>query len=230
MSMSFELDLTQNTEPGAARLVRLQEALRRVSVLYEYEILVSFQELSPWHRSGSESYLASAAIEVVPPTGGIECRSFVAKAIVSWTPDISRRVEQLCNRYHTLESLGVHIPILYSADRGVIYQGLIPCALTYDAMVKSPPLLAEFSEIAATLDFLGAHPTNFVRDLMTDHQHVYYVDVGEDLGELGGEPCECAKDQMIAFVGPDVGNSCEEVYLRRKWHLTSALPHHQRRK
>ena len=190
--MSFETDLLRG--PSAlGRLERLQQALQSIRVLQDGDTLIGFRELMPWHRSGGETYLAAAVAEVRSDSGCIDNRAFVAKAIVSWTPDIHGRVMQLCDRYRTLEATGVRVPYIYSSGEGVIYQALIPHNLSPGLLAGRPDLLRELSQLSATLDSLGAQPLNFVRDVMTDLRHLYYVDVGQDLGELTGSPTDCAE-------------------------------------
>ena len=176
------------------------------------EELVAFVEVQEWHRSGAETYLAAASAQVRLPHGPVTSREFVAKAIVSWTPDLARRAEEMTRRYRVLADCGVRVPRLFAVRDAVIYQEFIPHHVTCEAVAGSEPLLREVCMIAAALDALGAQPTDFLRDLMCTSTEVYYVDVGEDLGGLFGAATQRARQQLLDFLPETLRPRGEQLY------------------
>jgi nucleoside-diphosphate kinase len=115
--------------------------------------------------------------------------------------------------------MGVHTPTEYGPSGGVIYQVYVPDVVNQEAISRNSLLLGELCHIAAVLDWIGWQPLDFLRDLRADAMHVYYVDVGEDLGDPGGMRLGIAKKQLLAFLHEGQIGQAESLYERHWYNL-----------
>lgn len=181
---SFTEGLVEKIE-GDSLVERISIALRQLNVLEDGEELFAYSEIKDWQRGGDESFYAAADVKVSRDDEVIS-RPFVSKAIISMCIDIT--IKNMVKRKDILEKAGVKVPHFYSVGNGCINQQYLPFTV-YETIKEgrmTDGMLDQLIDIAAAVDKVGFLTMNYVSDLMTDMEDVYYVDFGSDLGEPGG--------------------------------------------
>ncbi len=182
MTWSLESELCTAAE-GATTL---EDALRRLGVLGGEELLTGYQVLADWRRGGAETHIYRFAVFVEAGS-----RDLVLKAI---TPDpgaisVEMTLAALVERRAILSAHGIATPTLFYHGRGVILERWIPESLADAVDIAAgnrlQNLLAQVASYAAVLDRLGFAPIEPFEALRVEHESVYAIDLGQDLGPPG---------------------------------------------
>lgn len=165
--------------PHAEREV--ESALRWHGLLADDERLLAYAEERDFVRAGGESYGAVFRVESEDRSGRTSRRTVYAKAVVTGCGQAATEtaVREQVGRLKRLSGWGIRTPRVYGSGRGTIY---------LEHVEGNPPdparHLEELARTAAILDFRGAHPIDFVSDLVERGGELFYVDAGSDLGHL----------------------------------------------
>jgi hypothetical protein len=171
-------------ESNPTALHDIETALRSRGIIAADERLIEYRELQDFVRAGGESYGARFRIRAMDRSGQVADRDIYAKAIVTGfgTEGTSKTVAEQVRRLRLLRTWGIRTPRVYGSGPGTIYEEFIngrPFA------VEGWWDWEELAGVAATLDFRGARPINFLSDLMVGPgPHFFYVDTGCDLGHI----------------------------------------------
>ena len=157
--------------------------------------------------------------------GNVYERPFIAKAIVTFTPEMT--TQEMCKRQSVLEAQGIPVPRIYNSDSATLTQDFIPYSVNEAiAMGKfSDGLLDSVISVAAQLDkqgfvFIGS----FIRDLRTDLALAYVTDFGSDLGAPSSEMSTSGYKGLMEFVEsqPALQDKAGYVEQRYQTHLKMA--------
>lgn len=141
------------------------------NLLTNEEELISFIEITPWIRSGGETYNT-----VFKYTTNRQDNMVCVKAIVSLNAE--KRLADWKRRRHILETNNVPVSHWYWDGEATIYEPFYP--YTYERIND----IGKLKEIAHILDFLGFSTLKFLEDIRCDDVgNPFYVDFGFDLGE-----------------------------------------------
>ena len=177
----------------------LEAALKAINVLRPDEKLTGFEEIYDWQRGGAETYVTAARYTASSSIGQRE-GGIISKAVLAFGP-ISERISDMMKRRGILESAGVQTPAVYSTADGCIVEEYIEKSIG-EAVKKGNPdetLLSGIVDVAVKLDKAGFRTTNFIQDLRTDGEKVFYTDWGFDLGEPSPEPSQTALLRLRKF-------------------------------
>lgn len=164
----------------------IENALQQIGIIETDETLVSYTDISEWHRGGAETYISD--FKVLLKTDLYERREhIIAKAIVKWGTTAELTVIEWLNRVRRLNAFGVNTPHVWHWN-GVLFQQFIRFSLTdYIHAVNDQEkhrLCRQLLRIAEQVDRAGFSPTNIIDDIRTDGTELFVVDVGEDLGHF----------------------------------------------
>jgi hypothetical protein len=158
----------------------VEVSLRKLGFLSVNESLLAYRDLSPWIRSGGETYLTSAEFRTQYCT-----QRFVCKAFVTFAVESEARTGQLLARRQLLAAKGVRVPKLFFAGKGLIFEQFIDHDIADEPRPLCERVLRQLGETASALDSLAFLPTNLLGDLRCEGGCVYYIDFGGDLGSPG---------------------------------------------
>ncbi|MEJ7610476.1 MAG: hypothetical protein WKF88_04785 [Ferruginibacter sp.] len=161
--------------------------LQQIGVINTEEILISYNDLTPWQRGGAETYNATANIKL--QSSEIK---LIAKALISMATPPDRQLADWNRRRTAIKALGIATPDLFSSGNGAIYEAYI--AEDFDIASATLPnqILEQLGFIAGKLDKSGFATIAFSRDLRHQDNQLYYVDFGSDLGEASNQPTTTA--------------------------------------
>lgn len=160
--------------------------LIQLNLLDERCSIIRFEDLSPWVRGGSETYIAECKL-VFEKENVTSERHIIAKAILSMV-DVDSRWNQYLRRIKRLNEYGVKTPLNFGYAEGVIYQEFIPFSFAEFYQSANPAvkdgLRQELRQMARLVDDAGFSTTGFVHNIRTDGEKLYIVDFGSDLGDF----------------------------------------------
>ncbi len=150
--------------------------LRSKDIISGNEILSSYSDVDPWHRTGGETYGTSFTISTDKQT-----KHIFIKAIVTLSPE--KCLMNWARRRKILSENGVPVSNWYSQGDGLIIEDFYPKTFHDVAFDK-------ILTIGNKLDQLGFITLKFTDDLRSDKfGNPFFVDFGFDLGE----PCQVVK-------------------------------------
>ena len=189
IAQGFSEDLLRQGYPSLSESSRIGSALALIGILGPCDLLISYQDISPWHRGGAETFISEFEVSFCTALGELRAIRIVAKAIAAWgrVPDLVARDWKLRQDY--LQDGGINIPTYYGYWQGIFLQMYIPFSFV-DYFHGLEPHSREIwcrklLDLAAKIDRLGFQPIALVEDLRTDGTKLYVVDLGEDLGGAG---------------------------------------------
>lgn len=134
-------------------------------------IVRRFSDVSPWLRTGGETYCTVFEIE----TRNWK-RQFVIKAIVTLFPEKS--LLDWKRRREILSDNDIPVSKWYFSSGGTIYEEFYPFK------AKDRANFNQLLKVGCKLDALGFETLKFVDDILVDDEgDLHYVDFGFDLGE-----------------------------------------------
>lgn len=202
---------------GDSLVERISIALQHLNVLGEGEELFAYSEIFDWRIGGAESYVAAADVKV-SRDDEIISRPFVSKAIVSFCIDIT--IKNMVKRKDILENASVKVPHFYSVGEGCINQQYLPFTVyeTIKNRTLNDSMIDQLISIAAAVDKQGFLTMDYVSDLMTDMEDVYYVDFGSDLGEPQGWGCRRALETLLRIAREHDNLYSKQKYIEEKYN------------
>lgn len=191
----FEIDLC---DKGASSEIRIDGFsldqtgisawLSSKNILTKSAILDGYWDLSPWQRSGAETYGTSFLIRYLENEEE-EVKRIWMKAITSIPPE--ERLEDWARRRSFLETNAVLVSNWYWYGKGIILEDYYPFDFTHHARFE------DLIMIARKLDQLGFSCVDFLRDVRADEAgNLFYADFGFDLGEYSFFPKTKAIDKL----------------------------------
>lgn len=164
----------------------LEEAVQTLGMLKEP--LAQLRTVTDWRRGGAETF--TYCFEALSKARN--CKKFILKAYV---PTIGTRTPDeylllILQRGNELASVGVSVPHCYGSGKGTaLFDFIEHDAFDYlqrisPSATSSAPheLLVDLLRTAALLTKNGFWSASLLKDLRTDGQRVYLVDLGWDLG------------------------------------------------
>ena len=156
--------------------------------------LLGYVDQSPW-RLGGETAVCWASARYVTDARTIE-RGFVLKSLVGLLPHLQERTWR--ERRSLLHSMGIPVSQWYSCSSAMIVEPHYPFGRDSFAQLD---VLPELARIAALLDAHGFAPIDYIDDLRSDGDTLYYVDFGFDLGSPSSAPKSLAHRTLTKFCG-----------------------------
>lgn len=195
----------------------IEHALRNLNIVRPPEKLVSYHEKTIFTLKGGESYGADFVVGVEDISGRRYDRHVYAKAII--TPFAEYQTKQQARRLALLHDWGIRVPFIYGHAQDTLYLDYIPSNWSELTNKQKALYLKELIKLAAILDLHGAQPIDFIRDLLLDPVgHLYYADVGSDLGELKPDGSigskKYALDTLLTYFGEHHSAIVQTLYQR----------------
>jgi hypothetical protein len=160
------------------------QCLCSLKIISENEQILDYQELASWERGGDETFIAKASIRLVNPFSVEEERIFIAKAVTALGPSIDTIASTWLKRRSLLQKY-MGVPLLYSYQKGVIYEEFIPYATKDLLMYNRDFCIRELAKVAYVLDSLGFQPLDIIPNVRGKADKLAWIDFGSDLGEPG---------------------------------------------
>jgi hypothetical protein len=147
--------------------------------------LLSFKDLTPWTRTGGETYSTTFSFKTNESTFIL-----IAKAIVTTNPEKS--LVDWTKRREILYKNGVPVSNWLWTGEATIIEPFYPNTF------KSTKNFQNLIEIAFILDKLGFTTLKFLDDLRCDNNgNPFFIDFGFDLGEPSKKNCLNSKNYLI---------------------------------
>ena len=153
--------------------------------LAEASSIEGWDQLLEWAQRGSETFSYAFKLRLY----GGDSKSFLLKAFVphplTMTP--SEAVERYVRNTASLMAVGVLVPKLYAANRGLVLTDYIEwdlaeCHRRHRCQRESCPLDEQALAASRKIELAGYRPVVGSLDFRTDGSSVYLVDLGSDLG------------------------------------------------
>ena len=163
----------------------LSSWLKQKNLLHEKDDLISFEDLTPWSRTGGETYSTTFTYSTVK-----EKYELIAKAIVTTNPEKS--LSDWAKRRQLLSANGIPVANWLWTGEATIIEPFYP--KTYKEVANFETLI----KIAFTLDKLGFTTLKFLDDIRCDSRgNPFYIDFGFDLGEPSENNKKVAKEYLL---------------------------------
>jgi hypothetical protein len=135
-------------------------------------------EVRDWYRAGSETYVYVFSV------AGPEIEStFIAKALIAPLPGTppERQVERWLRRRTQLMEGAIKVPELLGVGKGLLVERFIDFSLE-EAASRVECVVEKYIELVERVIDAGFTPTDFIHNIRTDGEDLYWIDFGEDLG------------------------------------------------
>jgi hypothetical protein len=164
--------------------------------------LIEFNDLTPWARSGGETYLTSFRFKTESIT-----KQIILKAIVTSFPN--KRLDDWARRRKILIDNNIPVSNWYYYNKAIIIEDYYPNnAFTFVSFDK---LLS----IGYKLDILGFSTLKFLEDIRSDAEgNPFFIDFGFDLGEPSETEKTSAKNYLLKFF-PEKTSEINTFYFER---------------
>ncbi|MCX5708146.1 MAG: hypothetical protein NTY14_04110, partial [Candidatus Omnitrophica bacterium] len=185
----------------------LEQGLRGLKIIRENERLLLSEEVFDWRRGGAETFLASVRIVLENDKGQQYSRQFLAKAVIKMFPD--KVAQEWLKRKEILDRLGIKTQEVFAHQQGegVLYVSWLPFtgmeAFSAATGEHKTDLIKKLASIAARLDVAGFAARDFLHDLVSDGDELYYMDFGSDLGEPSWQQTITSKEKLLTFLKSD---------------------------
>lgn len=176
---------------GVSHANRLKNSLVQLGIIQSSQKIVYYEDIEPWHKGGSETYIAECKIKFKE---GNELH-IIAKALISLATESDRLTKTWLNRRDILKNYGIRVPKLFATNEGVLFEEFIDNKFELENL-KSKNIINEVGKYAAILDFHGFITLSFLSDLRIKNNKLYFVDFGFDLGEPSHKIVNNAKQEM----------------------------------
>jgi hypothetical protein len=177
----------------------LTEWLKSKNLIEGNEILLSFNDIQPWERTGGETYSTIFYFKT-----DRQEQTIVIKAIVTTNPEKS--LIDWTNRRTILADNKISVSHWYWTGEATIYEPFYPNKAD---KTKNFNILIQ---IAFMLDKLGFTTLKFLDDILCDKDgNPYYIDFGFDLGEPSQTIKTTAKEYLIKIY-PNLKADIEAFY------------------
>ena len=163
----------------------LTEWLKSKNLIEGNEILLTFNDIQPWERTGGETYSTIFNFKTDKQE-----QTIVIKAIVTTNPEKS--LIDWTNRRTVLADNKVSVSHWFWTGEATIYEPFYPNKVDktkdFDILIQT----------AFTLDKLGFTTLKFLDDILCDKDgKPHYIDFGFDLGEPSQTMKTTAKEHLI---------------------------------
>jgi len=171
---------------GKTNEEKIENMLRELKILDSSEHLAEYEDITEWKRGGAETYIARSKIKFINDSGKLQEKEFVAKAIVTLCGNLTERCNELMKRRETLRKNGALVSEVYTVHKATIYEKYLPLEAqeALDSRCNKKQLEDDLQKILLALEKSGAKTENVLRDMRSDGKHIYFVDYGEDLGDI----------------------------------------------
>jgi hypothetical protein len=184
---AISADFLQLCDESSSHFERIQSAMRRIGILSDNELLVTYVDNSAWKLGGAETYISDFLI-TCNSYGANRSYHVIAKAIFKWGLNIDQVIQEWIDRQQRLDAFKVPTPRLFGYCRGILFQQFISfrfqdyfrCAQHTEKIRLGTKLL----NLAYKIDKAGFYPRGLVEDLRTDGEELFVIDLGEDLGHF----------------------------------------------
>lgn len=158
--------------------------LQTKKIISKHDILLNYKDLTPWTRTGGETYGTSFEIR----TNNQKKQIFI-KALVTLLPEKS--LLDWFRRREILEKNGISVSFWYHYADATIFEEFYPYSSN-----KVP--FEEILYIGYKLDMLGFSTLKFTDDIRADKNgKPFFVDFGFDLGEPSNIKTTNAKKYLL---------------------------------
>jgi hypothetical protein len=152
--------------------------VREINMNWKCDGVREVQDLGPWRRGGSETYVAEGYLYFA--NGHLT--HVIGKAFVGWGLSPSEQQKRWERKRSTLSSAGVPTPKLLAIYPALSIEEFIPDALPPLPMIGAWEAF-QLGGIVNVLRDLGFRPIALHSDIRMLNQNLVLVDLGTDLGE-----------------------------------------------
>ncbi len=173
-----------NREKFSLDLKGISNWLQLKNIISTNEILLNFNDLTPWTRTGGETYCTS--FEFITDK---QAKQIMIKAIVTLFPEKS--LLDWARRREILKRNGIIVSFWYNYADATIFEDFYPntaSEVSFDKILN----------IGYKLDKLGFNTLKFVDDIRADKNgNPFFIDFGFDLGEPSDKKTISAKKYLL---------------------------------
>jgi hypothetical protein len=168
------------------------------NIIVDTETLTNFKDLTPWTRTGGETYGTTFEFSTTKYT-----KQIFVKAIVTISPEKS--LLDWSRRRKILMENAMPVSKWYYFGDGVIFEDLYPLTSQFVSF-------HEILSIGYRLDQLGFSTLKFADDIRSDKNgNPFYIDFGFDLGEPSNKINSAAMNYLLLKY-PETSDEIRKIY------------------